>query len=303
MIGGIVEIAENGRYLSLHRGFLIVKTKTEELGRVPLDDITALILSAQQVSISKNVMNALLERKSIIITTGPNWHPSGVTLPMTAHHGHAGILQHQIQLSEPKKKRLWQSIVKAKITNQKDILTLAGADENKIRELGTLAKRVKSGDPENMEAQASRHYWPALMGTQFKRDRKAEDHNILLNYGYTILRAATARYVVASGLHPALGLHHKSSVNSFALIDDLMEPFRPVFDWKVFELQKLEKQLEPETKRSLVSILTMDLKSGDEVSPLINCLGKLAQSLIHCIKGTNDKLRLPNLIIHPVESQ
>ena len=303
MIGGIVEIAENGRYLSLYRGFLVVKTASEELGRVPLDDITALILSAQQVSLSKNVMNALLERKAAIITTGKNWHPSGITLPITAHHGHAGILQHQIKLSEPRRKRLWQSIVKAKITNQKDILILVGAAENKIKELEILGKRVKSGDPDNMEAQASRHYWPALMGGGFRRDRNADDHNALLNYGYTVLRAATARYVVASGLHPALGIHHKSSVNSFALIDDLMEPFRPVIDWTVYNLQSQKNELDPETKKKLVSVLTMDLKSEDDISPLVNCLGKLAQSFVHCVNGTNDKLRLPRLNIFPeVES-
>ncbi len=298
MIGGLVEIAQNGRFLSLYRGFLIIKTGDIELGRVPLDDITALILSAQQISISKNVINALLERKAVIITTGKNWHPSGITLPIAGHYGHAGILQDQIKLSEPRKKRLWQTIVRAKITNQKDTLRRIGTEDSKIRELDALAKRVKSGDPENMEAQASRHYWPALMGRDFRRNRKSEDHNVLLNYGYTVLRAATARHVVAAGLHPALGLHHSSQINSFALIDDLMEPFRPVVDWRVFELRKQEKELDPDTKRSLAAILTLDMKIQEEVSPLINCLSKLAQSLVRCIESSEEKLKLPEVIFN-----
>ena len=36
MTGRIVEISESGRFLSVHRGFLVVSEKKEELGRVPL---------------------------------------------------------------------------------------------------------------------------------------------------------------------------------------------------------------------------------------------------------------------------
>ena len=79
MIGGIVEIAEEDRQLSLWRGFLKVSDRNGELGKVPLDDITALVLAAHRVMLSKNLMTALLERKAVIVTTGRNWHPLGLT--------------------------------------------------------------------------------------------------------------------------------------------------------------------------------------------------------------------------------
>jgi len=295
MIGGVVEIAEDGRYLSLFRGFLKISDSDGEIGRVPLDDISALILSAHQVSLSKNIMTALLERKAVIVTTGKNWHPLGLTLPFAAHYAHAGILHEQIGLSEPRRKRLWQQLVVAKIRNQKTVLELAGSSEKKIRELATLTKRVKSGDPENIEAQAARHYWPALMGKEFRRDRNRGDANMFLNYGYTILRAATARSVVAAGLNPALGLHHRSRVNAFALVDDLMEPFRPLVDWHVARLDIKKKDIDPEDKRALVALLTLDLFTEAGATPLVTCLHRLAQSLVLCLREKDAMLNLPEL--------
>lgn len=43
VIGRIVEIGGEGRYLSLDRGFLVVSHKGVEVGRTPIDDIAALI--------------------------------------------------------------------------------------------------------------------------------------------------------------------------------------------------------------------------------------------------------------------
>ncbi len=295
MIGGIVEIAEDGRYLSIFRGFLKISVGDQELGRVPLDDIAALVLSAAQVSLSKTVITALLERKAVIVTTGRNWHPLGLTLSLDGHYGQAGILQDQINLSIPRQKRLWQHIVQAKISNQKNILERVQADPQVITELGILLKRVRSGDPDNREAQAARHYWPALLGSSFRRERRLEDANSFLNYGYAILRAATARAVVAAGLTPALGLHHRSQVNSFALVDDLMEPFRPLVDWKVAKMHTKEATLTPETKQVLVGILQMDLLSDKGSTPLINGLQQLAVSLVSCLRHKDASLALPQL--------
>jgi len=295
MIGGVVEIAEDGRHLSLFRGFLKVSEGATELGRVPLDDITALVLSAHQISLSKNIMTALLERKVIIVTTGKNWHPLGVTLPLEAHYAHAGILRDQIGVSEARRKRLWQHLVRAKIENQKYILERFGTNRDKAQELAALIKRVKSGDPDNIEAQAARHYWPALMGTDFRRDRNLGGQNGFLNYGYTVLRAATARAVVAAGLNPALGLHHKSQVNAFALVDDLMEPFRPIVDGKVARLDGGADGLTPEHKRALVGLLQLDLLTDKGASPLVNCLHQLARSLVICLSDRNATLQLAQL--------
>lgn len=286
MIGGIVEVAEAGRYISVHRGFLKVSEEDAEIGRVPLDDITALILSAPQVTLSKNLMVELALRKAVIVTCGRNWHPLSMTLPFAAHYEAAGILHDQIGAGAPLKKRLWQSIVRAKIAHQAAVLARHFPGHAKTGELAVLERRVKSGDPENMEAQAARHYWPALMGADFRRDRSLEDTNIYLNYGYTVLRAATARAVCAAGLHPALGLHHGARQNPFALVDDLMEPFRPVVDSVARDLTDGgAADLTPENKRRLAAVLQEDMMGERGLSPLVNCLGALAASVAACLAG------------------
>jgi len=297
MIGGIVEIADTGRHLSIHRGFLKVTEDRQELGRVPLDDITALILSGPQITLSKQVITELSERKSVIVTCGRNWHPLSFNLPFVAHFEAAGILHDQIEASEPLKKRLWQTVVRAKINNQATVLRWHAPDHGKLKDLSALGKAVKSGDPDNREAVAARHYWQALMGDGFRRDRFAEDGNVYLNYGYTVLRAATARAVCAAGLHPALGIHHKSRVNAFALIDDLMEPFRPLVDSIACYMigEGGAGELTPDSKRRLVAVLQQDLISEAGISPLINTLGRMAQSLVASLAEGENRLVLPEL--------
>lgn len=300
MIGGIVEVAEAGRHLSVHRGFLKVAAERETLGQVPLDDVTALILSGPQITLSKQLMVALAERRSVIVVCGRNWHPLSYTLPFGVHFETAGVLCDQIDAGAPLKKRLWRRLVRAKIGNQAAILERHAPGHDKLSELMVLQRRVKSGDPENMEAQAARHYWPALMGDGFHRDRRALDANAYLNYGYTVLRAATARAVCGAGLHPALGLHHGSRVNAFALIDDLMEPFRPLVDSVARDLCQGDiehvAELNPENKRSLVAVLQQDLVGDVGMSPLINCIGRLAQSLAGGLANKTDNLDLPRIV-------
>lgn len=299
MIGGIVEIAESGRHLSVYRGFLKVSEDGAEIGRVPLDDITALILSGPQITLSKTLMVEMAERRAVIITCGRNWHPLSFTLPFGVHFESAGILKDQINMKEPLRKRLWQHIVQSKIMAQRTILELHAPQSPAIGELDILIRRTGSGDPENMEAQAARQYWPALMGPEFRRKQQAAGPNAFLNYGYTVLRAATARAVCGTGLHPALGLHHGSRVNPFALVDDLMEPFRPMVDSIVRELTQdsTNTDMGTEEKRTLVAVLQRDMLSENGLSPVINCISRAAQSLSASLKD-----KKPGLVIAAVKA-
>ncbi|CUH39981.1 CRISPR-associated endonuclease Cas1 [Jannaschia seosinensis] len=124
-------------------------------------------------------------------------------------------------------KQAWKKVVVAKIEMQAAALLSLGKAAAPLR---MMIRSVTSGDTTNIEAQAARYYWPHMMGPEFRRDAGAGGLNALLNYGYTVLRAATARAVVAAGLHPSIGLHHSNRCNAFALADDLMEPFRLLAD-------------------------------------------------------------------------
>jgi len=299
MVTQVVEIAEDGHYLSKYRGFLIVKRDGGEIGRVPLDDITALILSAHQITLSKNLMVALAERKAPVITCGQSYHPLSLALPYGNHHDQTGVLWAQIDASKPLIKKLWQAVVREKITNQRRVLDYFQPGSNILYELDILSRRVKSGDPENMEAQAARLYWPRLLGKSFRRDFETGFENALLNYGYSILRAATARAVCGAGLTPALGIHHHNRKNAFALVDDLMEPFRPLVDKTVKEIidqsGSNHDDLTPDIKRRLSRTLDLDVGLEKGTSTVMNALHRLAQTFVISLNDKENKLEFAKL--------
>jgi len=160
--------------------------------------------------------------------------------------------------------------------------------------LTALVTKVKSGDPENIEAQGAQRYWRLLFGDAFRRDQDGGGLNGLLNYGYTVLRAATARAVVAAGLHPSIGLHHSNDNNAMRLVDDVMEPFRPVIDLRVWHLRRNgDSEVTPETKRALVRTLYDDMQTDAGATPVMVCAQKLAVSLAQVYLGEREKLDLP----------
>jgi CRISPR-associated protein Cas1 len=197
----------------------------------------------------------------------------------------------QANASAPLKKRLWQQIVQAKILAQGAALAAVGAEAGGFR---LLARKVRSGDPDNVEAEAARRYWPLLLGSDFRRDTDGGGLNGLLNYGYAILRAATARAVMAAGLHPSLGLMHANRGNALVLVDDLMEPFRPLVDRTVHRLNgEGIADVTSEAKAALARIMIVDLPADEGMSPLMTCLERLAGSLAKAYAGETDRLVLP----------
>lgn len=297
MIERIVEITDHELYLSLYRGFMLVKKDGVEVGRVPLADMSVLLWSSLGSSISSRLVSALLDHNIIVVFCGENFHPKGFLWPMEGHHEHAGRVELQSSVSLPLKKRLWQQIVAAKIMAQSETLKrFDRSDEG----LSALAKKVVSGDKDNLESQAARRYWPALMGPTFHRDRKAGGINAMLNYGYAVLRASTARAVSACGLHPAFGIHHRNDLNPFRLVDDLMEPFRPTVDCQVRKLFDAgQNEVDTHVKEKLVEILKMDFQSTRGITPLFNVLLWTAQSLVSSFRSKSARLELP-LSVLPV---
>jgi CRISPR-associated protein Cas1 len=197
----------------------------------------------------------------------------------------------QARATAPLKKRLWQQIVQAKISAQGATLAAVGAEAGGFR---LLTRKVRPGDPDNVEAEAARRYWPLLFGPEFRRNTDGDGLNGLLNYGYAILRAATARAVMAAGLHPSLGLMHSNRGNALVLVDDLMEPFRPLVDREVHRLKgEGVTEVSSEGKAALARLMVIDLPAEDGISPLMTCLDRLANSLAKAYADEGDRLVLP----------
>lgn len=294
MVGRIVEIADDRRHLFMNRGFMLVRDtegERKELGQIPLDDIAAVIANAHGISYTNNLLVALAERGVPFVLCGPNHNAVGMLLTLDGHHVQAKRIEAQIAASAPTVKRLWAAVVKAKLQQQAAALEAAGAP---TAPLTALVAKVRSGDPDNIEAQGARRYWSLLFGPDFRRDQDGGGLNGMLNYGYTILRSAAARAVVAAGLHPSIGLHHSNDANAMRLVDDLMEPFRPVVDLKVWQLRHAgEDDVTPDSKRALVRVLYDDMQTNVGVTPVMVCMQRLATSLALVFLEDRTKLDLP----------
>ncbi len=291
MVGRVVEVASDGRHLAIDRGFMTVSEKDGEIGRVPLDDLAAVVANAHGLTYSNNLLVTLATRGVPVVMCGPHHRPVAVVWPVDGHHAQAGRMGDQARASAPLKKRLWQQIVQAKILAQGATLAAVGAESGGFR---LLARKVRAGDPDNVEAEAARRYWPLLFGSGFRRDQDGDGLNGLLNYGYAILRAATARAIMAAGLHPSLGLMHSNRGNAMVLVDDLMEPFRPVVDREVHRLHgEGFGEVNAETKAALARVMIIDLAADEGMSPVMTCLERLAGSLARAYAGEADRLALP----------
>ena len=161
-------------------------------------------------------------------------------------------------------------------------------------------KEVRSGDPDNYEAQAAAYYWQNIFPEcmEFKRFREGEPPNNLLNYGYAILRAVVARGLVGSGLLPTLGIHHSNKYNAYCLADDIMEPYRPFVDKVVCEIVASGEdcnELTKSIKQKLLIIPAMDIMIDGQNSPLMVGLQRTTSSLVKCFEGTEKKIIYPEM--------
>lgn len=288
----IIDIATDGRHLSRDRGFLRVSQDGNEIGRTPLDQIIAVIVHAHGTTWSTSLLVELAERGAPVVLCAANHTPKSVLLPLDGHHLQGARMRAQWQAKSPLIKRAWKHMVVAKVRMQAAALHAIGDVPAPLR---MMIRKITSGDGTNIEAQAARYYWPRMMGDEFRRDTSADRENALLNYGYTVLRAATARAVVAAGLHPTIGLFHANRGNAFALADDLMEPFRPLVDLTVRAIvADRGAEIDTQAKQALAGLIATDLPLGNGITPVSVALMKLATSLGQSFETGKLALALPD---------
>ncbi|WP_372922386.1 type II CRISPR-associated endonuclease Cas1, partial [Roseovarius sp.] len=197
MVGRILELARDNLAVHKSRGFLSVRQDGAEIGKAELDDIDAVLVSGQGLTWSNTALAHLAAQNVPVTILGPNFAPIAVVLPLNGHGEQSYRMADQAAASKPLRKQLWARLIRHKIAAQAAVLDRLDLPSERIHRLMTA---VRSGDPDNREAQAAQAYWPLLLGKKFRRDTSVEGANALLNYGYAVLRAATARAIVAAGL-------------------------------------------------------------------------------------------------------
>lgn len=280
--------------LSLRNSQMVISRKDFEDVTRPIEDIGCVVLENQMIRVTLPLLNELVKNNVAVIICDQKLMPSAMLQCLEGNTTQAESLKLQLSASEPMKKQAWKQIIEAKIRNQASVLqrqTPMGGDV-----LRPFYSNVKSADSDNREAVAAKIYWSQLFGKEFKREREGCAPNALLNYGYALLRAATARALVGSGLLPALGIFHKSRYNAFPLADDVMEPFRPFVDEMVFNLCcQGTPHVTKDTKGALMRVLSCDVKMDKLTRPLQIALTFTTASLVKYYAGETKKLSLPTL--------
>jgi len=302
----------NDAYLHTKDGQVVIEftDKSKPVAKVPVEDVGVVILDAHRLTVSQRLISKLLDNNVALITCNQQHMPQGLMLNLHGHNVQQEKFTNQIKASKPLKKQLWQQTIKQKINNQARLLsfvTIISIDE--LVNMDYWARSVRSGDPDNYEARAAAFYWSKLFEEfveTFTRGRFDEPPNNLLNYAYAILRAITARSLVASGLLPTFGIHHHNKYNAYALADDIMEPYRPFVDFVVYQVvdenrEELEEtgsiELTTAIKSRLLVLPTLDVLIDGKRSPLMIAMQRTTASLSSCFDGVQHAILYPEFPI------
>ncbi len=297
----ILEIANPAR-LSVKDSQLVIEREECLPFITPVSGVNTLLLAHPQIVLTQAVVSRLAEAGAMVVTIDHHYLPVAMTLPLQAHSLQTERLATQACIKPVTRKRLWTQIVQAKIRAQGSLLKELHTSDGGLT--GTAA-RVRSGDPENLEAQAARRYWGLIFADpKFRRGadplESGPDQNRHLDYGYTVLRAAVARAICVAGLHPSIGLRHHNRYDPFCLAADLMEPFRPLIDRRVavwIARNDPKAPLNSIAKKWLIETVTMRYWINREERALSDILFRVAGSLANVLAGSEEKLDLPEMLL------
>ena len=282
------------RPAKLRREHFSLAIEQEQTAFVPFEDIAIIVLNHREIQLTHPVLSACADYGIGLYATGDNHQPNGVFLPFLAHSRTTRLMRKQMDIPRPLAKQAWANIVRRKIENQTAVLRFCA--KNGVDRMDSYARRVRSGDTENLEGQAAAFYFTQLFGQGFYR---AEERwaNAALDYGYAVLRGAIARGLVAHGMHPPIGLFHASEQNAFNLADDLIEPFRPLVDLHVAKNPAFtEGDLSPQDKAELVALLNVDVGMPQGKMSALSAIEYAVEGLARLFEEGNSELELPALI-------
>lgn len=292
----------NPAYLSTRNEQLVVNFPEKEKPEttIPIEDLGYVVLENPQITITNGLLTKLVQNKTAVITCDKQHLPCSILQPIVGHTEQTERIRHQLNASLPLKKNLWQQTVSSKIENQAVHLQHRGKNALKLKR---WAREVKSGDAQNHEAYAAAYYFQNLFEeiegfsrNQSRYSMGGVPPNNLLNYGYAILRAVTARALVSSGMLPSVGIFHKNKYNAFCLADDVMEPYRPYVDrlvWEMVQNGENIEELSKDIKSVLLTIPALDVMIDGNRSPLMNAMSRTTNSLYECFLGSSRKILYP----------
>lgn len=280
----------NANKLSLNLNSLQI-IQEEKKYFVSLTEIAAIVIEDYTSIITTRLLIELANQGIAILILGMNKMPVGEFLPISDNVRTTKMIYQQCEWKEKTKNKLWNEIIKAKITNQIVTLKLLNK-EAKLQMLVDNISKMEDGDKTNMEGISARIYFKELFDGKFIRfDNTIE--NGCLNLCYHVIRTIISKEIISRGFNTTLGINHKSQYNTFNLSDDIIEVFRPIVDFYVFNLLNEEKfkdieEIDKELKVHLLDVVNYKVKFSSKVYSILNVVPYYVSNILKYME-TNGK--------------
>lgn len=254
--------------------YLVVRTQ-ESIRRVHLSEISVLLIESTAVSLTAYLLCELAKWKIDVVFCDEKRFPYGMLLPLHGSYDTSLRYKAQAGWDAETKGRIWAEIIRCKIRGQ--IAVLPKDREAERRLLFSYLHQVQPGDATNREGHAAKVYFNALFGMSFTRTQECAV-NAALNYGYSVLLSAVAREIAACGYCSQIGVFHDNRFNAFNLACDLMEPFRPLIDRTVRDLEFAD--FGKEQKREVIQTLNEQVLIGEKNQYVVTAIRIFVRSTL-----------------------
>ena len=278
-----IVVVSNRSKLDYKLGYMVVRG--EETTKIHLSEISILMIESTEVSLTAALLSELTKSKVKVFFCDEKRNPSSELVSYYGCHDTSLKIRQQVKWSDSSKGSAWTEIVTEKIRKQRELLEKTGHDEAKL--LTGYINEIEPNDLTNREGHAAKVYFNALFGMDFSRSLDIPT-NSALNYGYTLILSAVNREIVKSGYITQLGLFHDNVFNQFNLGSDIMEPFRPLVDRKVLEMQP--SKFDRDEKMELVNILNSTVYIDGKEQYVNNAIGIYCRSVFDAINDNDMSL-------------
>ena len=277
-----VVIASNAK-LDYQMGYMVVR-KADTI-KIHLSEIGTLIVESTAVSLTAALLSELSKKKVKVIFCDEKRNPSSELVSYYGSHDTSAKIRTQITWKEDVQKAVWTEIVTEKIRKQAEHLSFWHLKEADM--LYGYIHEMEFADATNREGHAAKVYFNALFGMDFTRTAE-NSLNAALNYGYALLLSTFNRSITANGYLTQLGLFHDNMFNPFNLASDLMEPFRPIVDYRVKRMNPVK--FEHEEKVEVLGILQEEVLINDRMECVDNAIKIYCKSVFDAINNEDVSL-------------
>ncbi len=285
-------------YIHFENDNLIIERDEKKLS-VPINDIAIIVFESLDSTISLRLISELSLKNITMLFCDYKHMPAAYSLPINQHYRIPYVHNLQILQTQVSKDLIWEKLLKAKIANSRKVLEIENASSNVIELMEKYEKEVVGNDSQNREGTAAKVFFNYLYGTGFCRKNEKDAINMALDYGYGVFRSAITRLLCTFGLTTHIGVHHDSMLNAFNLTYDLIEAFRPIVDYYVFNYMHHfihDDELSIDTRKELICLLNANVKVNKKEYTVLYAMELLIKSYLNFLEDGNEKLAIPEII-------